>query len=320
MSSHGLGIDIGGTQLRAALVDPDGTIVERDRRPTPADEPDSLVETLARLVSEVRARAGEEVPVGIGIAGLVTTGGEVRYGPNIGVRSLSLASLLHAVVGGEIVVANDASLAALGEQRAGAGSGVEDLVLVTIGTGVGGGLVVGGRLLTGASGFAGELGHVVVAEHGRPCPCGNRGCVEAYASGSAIGALARDRLVDPTTATSLRELEEVAGPDVTAAAGRGDRIAIEVLEEAGGWLGVALGSMVNALDPQLILLGGGAAEAAAPWMLAPTRRTMAAHLVGSAWREPPPVELAVLGDDAGVVGAGLLAIERAAEAASGPAR
>lgn len=320
MTGLGLGIDIGGTQLRAALVDADGTILERDRRPTPADASGSVVDTLATLIREVRTRVGAQVPVGIGIAGLVTTDGEVLYGPNIGVRSLPLAAHLHAAVGGGIVVANDASVAALGEQRAGAGNGVDDLVLVTIGTGVGGGLVVGGRLLTGASGFAGELGHVVVSEHGRPCPCGNRGCVEAYASGTAIGALARDRLVDPTTATSLRELDEVAGPEVTAAAGSGDRIAIEVLEEAGSWLGVALASMVNMLDPNLILLGGGAAEAAAPWMLAPTRRTMAAHLVGSAWRRPPPVELAVLGDDAGVVGAGLLAMERAAAVVSGRQR
>lgn len=320
MSGHGLGIDIGGTQLRAALVDGGGAVLERDRRPTPAAAPGSLVDTLATLVTEVRTRVATEVPVGIGIAGLVTTDGEVLYGPNIGVRSLPLAAQLQAAVGGQVVVANDASVAALGEQRAGAGDGVDDLILVTIGTGVGGGLVMGGRLQMGASGFAGEFGHVVVSEHGRPCPCGNRGCIEAYASGTAIGALARDRLVDANTVSSLRELDEVAGPDVTAAAGDGDRIAIEVLEEAGGWLGVALASMVNVLDPHLILLGGGAAEAAAPWMLAPTRRTMAAHLVGSAWRQPPPIELAVLGDDAGVVGAALLAMEHAAAAAAGQRR
>ncbi len=316
MSSYGLGIDIGGTQLRAALVAADGTIVERDRRPTPADDPTTLVRTLSQLIEALRERADQPLPVGIGMAGLVTGDGVVRYGPNIGVRDLPLAAALHEAVGGRVVVANDASVAALGEQRAGAGSAVKDLILVTIGTGVGGGLVVGGRLLTGASGFAGEVGHVVVAEHGRPCPCGNRGCLEAYASGSAIGALARDRLVDPATVTSLRDLDHVAGPDVTAAARSGDRVAVEVLEEAGGWLGVAMASMVNVLDPQLILLGGGAAEAAAPWMLAPTRRTMAAHLVGSAWREPPPVELAVLGDDAGVVGAGLLALEPATASGS----
>ncbi len=318
MARHGIGIDIGGTQLRAALVTAAGGIVERDRRPTPADDPTTLLDSLAHLIEALRVQAGEQLPVGIGMAGLVTAAGEVRYGPNIGVRDLPLAATLTERVGGHIVVANDASVAALGEQRAGAGAGVPDLVLVTLGTGVGGGLVVGGRLVTGVSGFAGEVGHVVVSEHGRPCPCGNRGCLEAYASGTAIGALARDRLVDPNVVTALRDHDHVGGKQVTAAAHAGDRIAREVLEEAGSWLGVAIASLVNVLDPNLILLGGGAAAAAEPWMLDAARRTMAAHLVGSAWRQPPGVELAVLGDDAGVVGAGLLALERDHTASGAP--
>ena len=319
MSTRSLGIDIGGTQLRAALVDPTGRVLSRDRRPTPADDPDLLVRTLLELIRSAWERTGERVPVGVGIAGLVTVDGTVRYGPNIGIRDLPLATLLGEELDAEVVVANDASVAALGEQRAGAGVDHEDLVLVTIGTGVGGGVVIGGRLLTGATGFGGELGHVIVNEGGRPCPCGNRGCVEAYASGSAIGALARDRLVDPLTQSRLRDLDRVAGPEVTAAAADGDAVAIEVLEEVGHWLGVALASMVNVLDPELILLGGGAAAAAAPWMLDPARRCMTERLVGSAWREAPEVALAVLGDDAGVVGAGLLALGAATVGGSGSA-
>jgi glucokinase len=304
-----LGIDIGGTQLRAAVVAPDGRIVDRERRPTPAEDPTSLVDTLVELIGDVRSQHGPGMPVGIGIAGLVTADGTVRYGPNIGIRDLPLAARLRVGTGAEVVVANDASVAALAEQRVGAGRDHRDLVLVTLGTGVGGGVVVAGRLLTGAGGFAGELGHVVVAEGGRPCPCGNRGCIEAYASGSAIGALARDRLVDPTTVTSLRELDQVQGPDVTAAARAGDGVAIEVLTEAGSWLGVALGSVVNVLDPEIILLGGGAAEAASHWMLPAARDAMASHLVGSRWRTAPPIRLAELGDDAGVVGAAMLALD-----------
>ena len=319
MSTRSLGIDIGGTQLRAALVDAQGQVLSRDRRPTPADDPGSLVRTLVELIRSVWERTGERVPIGVGIAGLVTVDGTVRYGPNIGIRDLPLASILGEELGTEVVVANDASVAALGEQRAGAGVDHEDLVLVTIGTGVGGGVVIGGRLLTGAIGFGGELGHVIVNEGGRPCPCGNRGCVEAYASGSAIGALARDRLVDPLTVTRLRDLDRVAGPEVTAAAQDGDEVAIEVLEEAGHWLGVALASVVNVLDPELILLGGGAAEASSPWMLEPARRAMTTRLVGSAWREAPGITLAVLGDDAGVVGAGLLALGAATVGGGGTA-
>lgn len=304
-----LGIDIGGTQLRAAIVAADGRIVDRDRRPTPADDPTSLVATVAELIEDVRTRHGDDVPVGIGIAGLVTADGTVRYGPNIGIRDLPLAARLRERTAAAVVVANDASVAALGEQRVGAGRDHRDLVLVTLGTGVGGGVVVSDRLLTGSGGFAGELGHIVVAEGGRPCPCGNRGCIEAYASGSAIGALARDRLVDPNTVTSLRELAQVSGPDVTAAARAGDAVAIEVLTEAGTWLGVALGTIVNILDPEVILLGGGAAEASSSWMLPVAEETLASHLVGSRWRTAPSVRLAELGDDAGVVGAGMLAID-----------
>ncbi|MFU8839187.1 MAG: ROK family protein [Nitriliruptoraceae bacterium] len=304
-----LGIDIGGTQLRAAVVTPDGRIVDRDRRPTPAEDPTSLVATVVELIHDVQARHGPDLPVGMGIAGLVTADGTVRYGPNIGIRDLPLAARLRDGTGAEVVVANDASVAALGEQRVGAGRDHRDLVLVTLGTGVGGGVVVAGRLVTGAGGFAGELGHIVVSEGGRPCPCGNRGCVEAYASGSAIGALARDRLIDPTTVTSLRELDQVMGPDVTGAARTGDEVAIEVLREAGTWLGVALANVVNVLDPEVILLGGGAAEAAVRWMQPAAQETMASHLVGSRWRTAPPILLAELGDDAGVVGAAMLALD-----------
>jgi glucokinase len=304
-----LGIDIGGTQLRAAVVAPDGRIVDRDRRPTPAEDPTSLVETVVELIRDVHDRHGRDLPVGMGIAGLVTADGTVRYGPNIGIRDLPLAARLRDGAGAEVVVANDASVAALGEQRVGAGRDHRDLVLVTLGTGVGGGVVVAGKLVTGAGGFAGELGHIVVSEGGRPCPCGNRGCVEAYASGSAIGALARDRLVDPTTVTSLRELDQVMGPDVTAAARAGDAVATEVLTEAGTWLGVALANVVNVLDPEVVLLGGGAAEAAIRWMRPAAQDTMASHLVGSRWRTAPPILLAELGDDAGVVGAAMLALD-----------
>ncbi len=306
-----IGIDIGGTQLRAAIVDEGGTILERDRRPTPADDPASLVSVLEDLITRIRERAGVVLPVGVGIAGLVTSEGTVRYGPNIGVRNLALGKILGSDLDGHVVVANDASVAALGEQRVGAGQARRDLALITLGTGIGGGLVIDGRLVTGATGFAGELGHVIVDDGGRPCPCGNRGCIEAYASGSALGALARDRLVDPSVASRLRDLDQVSGPQVTSAAEAGDRIAIEVLEEAGHWLGVALASLVNVLDPQIILLGGGAAQAAAPWLLEPARASMVERLVGSHWREAPEVALAMLGDDAGVVGAAFLAGDHA---------
>lgn len=301
-----IGVDIGGTQLRAATIGSDGEVMRRHRRGTAAQDEASLLAALREVVAEL----GPELPVGIGIAGLVTPDGTVRYGPNIGVRDLPLAQRLHAATGVSVVVANDGSTAALAEQRVGAGRGRQDVLLATIGTGIGGGVVLGGQVLLGSKGYAGELGHLIVCAGGRRCPCGNLGCIEAYASGSAIGAIARERLQESAQASGLRDLDEVDGPAVSGAAADGDALAIEVLQECGRWLGIALASSVNVLDPELILVGGGAAEATARWLLPSARSSLQSHLVGSPWRDPPPVELAELGDDAGVVGAALLADDR----------
>ncbi|MTV26207.1 ROK family protein [Nitriliruptoraceae bacterium ZYF776] len=302
-----LGIDVGGTKLVAATVAADGRVLDRRRRTTPARDDDLLVDTLTELVGEL----GQGLPVGIGIAGMVNPAGDVVYGPNIAVRDLPLARRLEERSGTLPAVVNDASAAALGEQRAGAARDHRDVVLLTLGTGVGGGLVLDGRLHIGANGFGAETGHVIIEERGRPCPCGNRGCIEAYASGTAIGLLARERLVDPEASSTLREVTELTGREVSDAALAGDRLAQDVLTEVGGWLGVAAASLVNLLDPEVILIGGGAGAATAPWVLPAAERSLAARLFGRGHREPPPFALTELGDDAGMVGAALLAAERA---------
>jgi glucokinase len=302
-----LGIDIGGTKLVAATVATDGTVLRRHRTVTPANDDELLVDTVRSVITEL----GPELPVGIGIAGLVSPTGVVHYGPNIAVRDLPLAELAGEVTDAPVTVLNDASAAALGEQRVGAGRGHRDVVLFTLGTGVGGGLLVDGRLVVGRLGLAGELGHLIVVEGGRPCPCGNRGCIEAYASGTAIGLMARERLVDRSVETTLRDARELTGRSVTDAARDGDAFAQQLLGEVGTWLGVAAASLVNALDPELVLVGGGAAASSAPWVLPATEQALASRLIGSGWREPPPVQLTALGDDAGMVGAALYAAETA---------
>lgn len=301
-----IGIDIGGTKLVAATIDGHGNIIERRRRETPANDEDQLLSTIMTLIGEL----GAHLPVGVGIAGLVTPDGTFRYGPNIAVRDLPLQARLDGATSATVAVTNDASAAALGEQRVGAARGHPDTVLFTLGTGVGGGVVVDGKLLVGSQGFGGELGHVIVVEGGRPCPCGNLGCIEAYTSGSSIGTIARERLADAAVVSMLRDESHVDGRAVTRAAADGDGFAQDLLAEVGGWLGVAAASMVNALDPGIVLVGGGAAPPAARWLLPAARATMAQRLVGSAWRSPPPLELAALGDDAGMIGAGLFAAER----------
>lgn len=301
MTPAAIGIDIGGTQLRAATVTADGQVLDRTREPTPAADAAGLLEALRRVL----ASYDPGLPVGVGIAGLVTPDGVVRYGPNIGVRDLALASLLAPDAPGGVVVLNDASAAALGEQRVGGAAGRDDVVLFTLGTGVGGGIVIGGRLLVGHGGFAGELGHIVVADGGRRCPCGNRGCIEAYASGTALELAARERLVDPEVSTRLRAADPLDGRAVTAAAAAGDTVATDVLTEVGRWFGVAVATVCNALDPEVVLVGGGAAAATAAWMLPAAREAAEQRLVGHGLRALPPIELAELGDDAGMIGAAM---------------
>jgi glucokinase len=302
-----VGIDVGGTKFVAGLLDAAGGVLDRRRVATPRGDADALLDRLSEL-----ARAlGPGLPVGVGIAGIVDRSGSVRYGPNLGITDLPVASLLAERLGVRVAVGNDASVALHGEQRAGAGAGVDDVVMLTLGTGVGGGLMLGGRLVEGAHGLGGELGHVIVHDGGRLCPCGNAGCLEAYASGTAIAARAHDRLATGAVESVLleRPLDEVDGKLVTAAALGGDAFAVEVLAEAGHWLGVGIASLVNAFDPELVLVGGGAGIHAAELVLPAARRVVAERVMGAAHRPPVRIELAALGDDAGMVGAGLLALE-----------
>jgi glucokinase len=301
-----IGVDVGGTKLVAATVAADGTVLERRRLRTPAGNGDQVLRTIIEVVDRLDAHG---LPVGVGIAAIVDPEGRVRYGPNIGVRDVPLERQLRDELGRHAVVKNDATVAAYGEYRAGAGQGASDVVMFTVGTGVGGGIIVGGQVVDGAGGFAGELGHVVVDDGGRRCPCGNRGCVEAYASGTAIGLVARERLVDREIRSALRDVVDLDGKSVTVAAEDGDEFARDVLAEAGTWLGVAMATLANALDPELIVVGGGATSKAGPFMLPAAREALAERLLGRRHREPPPVLAATLGDDAGMIGAALLALD-----------
>jgi glucokinase len=319
-SLSAIGIDIGGTRLRTAALAADGRIVHQRRRATPAADGAILLSAILEEVSEV-CRAVDDadaVPVGIGIAGLVGPDGMVRYGPNIGIRDLPLAEELTRHLERPVSVINDGSAAALGEQRVGAARGRGNVVMFTIGTGVGGGIVIGDELVVGANGFAGELGHIIVERDGRRCPCGNRGCIEAYASGRSIGALATERLAADAGASRLHRAEKVDGSAVSRAAAEGDALASALLHEVGHWLGIAIASCVNALDPEVVLIGGGAAPAVAPFVIPAAAGTLEEHVIGHDFRRLPPISLALLGDDAGTVGAGFYAADRAARSSSNP--
>lgn len=304
-----VGIDVGGTKLLAAALDADGTILDRRRIATPRDDPAALTEAVAGLAEDL----GEGLPVGVGVAGIIDRRGTVRYAPNLQVSDLPLGEELERRLGRRVLVRNDATVALYGEWRAGAGRGVMDLIMLTVGTGVGGGVLLDGHVVDGANGLGGELGHVIVHEGGRLCPCGNAGCLEAYASGSAIERRARARLQGGGVSSTLNDLPgPVDGRAVTDAAAAGDRFAIEMLEEAGSWLGVGIAALVNAFDPARVVVGGGAGVNAGETLLSVARGSAHDRIMGSAHRTIPDIVLAELGDDAGVIGAGLLALEHRA--------
>jgi glucokinase len=234
----------------------------------------------------------------------------VRYAPNIDWVDYPLRALLAERLDVAVTVDNDATAAAWGEYRCGAGRAARDsMVMLTVGTGVGGGVVTGGAILRGARGLAGELGHLIVHEGGAVCPCGNRGCLEAYASGTAIGRLAREALAagEVGDGSALHGSAELSGKVVTAAAQVGDAAAVAILARAGRWLGIGVASIVNALDPELVVVGGGALQAG-ELLLGPARTAAAARVIGRSHRAPSPIVAAELADDAGMVGAALLAL------------
>jgi glucokinase len=308
---HALGIDIGGTKIAAGVVTGDGRILDRTRVPTPPDDQAATLAALLAVVDELRARNPGVEAIGLGAAGLVEwPGGIARWAPHNTYRHLELRRLLHERTGLPTIVDNDANVAAWAEARFGAGAGSDDLVLVTVGTGIGGGLVLDGHLYHGEHGFAGELGHLIVDPDGDRCACGNRGCLEAMASGSALGRAAREVAArDPggRLATLAGGPQRVTGEIVFQAAKEGDRAALDLFQRIGHWLGIGIASLITIFDPDVVVVGGGVSTTG-ELLLAPARASMERYVFGRAHRELPPVAPARLGANAGLVGAASLAL------------
>ncbi len=309
-STVAIGVDVGGTNIRVGLVSEAGTILEHERNATP-QESDARIATIVELTAQMRARSAvRDVPIGVGAAGLVDLDGVVRYSPNLDWRDAPVRAQLAAALGADVRVENDAAAAAWGEYCVGAAQHADNgALMLTIGTGVGGGLVMDGRLIRGGTGLGGEFGHLIVHDGGALCPCGNRGCLEAMASGTAIGRLAREALSEDAGEhdSVLRHADQVTGTMVTDAARSGDALAVDVLAEAGRWLGVGIASLVNSLDPEVVIVGGGAL-AAGRLLLDPAVDAYHARVIARGHRTIPPVLRARLGDDAGLIGAALLAL------------
>lgn len=303
-----IGVDVGGTKVAAGVVDDDGRIIEKLRRTTPAARPDSTSDVIAGAVTELLSRHEVET-IGIGAAGFVDESrSTVLFAPNLAWRDEPVQKLVEERIGRPVVVENDANAAAWAEATLGAARGEEHVMLIAVGTGIGAGIVVHGQLYRGRFGMAGEPGHYRVVPEGRLCGCGNRGCWEQYASGSALVAEARDfARRSPEAAARLLQLggdsaEGIDGPAVTAAAREGDVGAVRCFELIGAWLGAGLADLAAVLDPGCFVIGGGVSEAG-ELLLRPARAAYERQLTGRSYRQLADVRLAELGPDAGVIGA-----------------
>ena len=313
--SPAVGVDIGGTKIAGALVAADGRITHREQVATPDDE-EAILDATAELVTTLRSAADEDVAgIGTACAGFVDgAAGRIWFAPNLPWRDLAIADELGRRVGADVVVENDANAAAWGEYRHGAGRDCTDMLLATVGTGVGGGAIVDDRLLRGAHGIGGEIGHLTVDPNGPRCGCGNDGCLEVFASGTALERIARELVAsDAAKGAGLRtrcggDPEALTGQDVTELARAGDEGAVALFAELGTRLGEGLASVCAVVDPALVVIGGGVADAGA-LLLDPVTEAFAAHLIGRGHRPSPRVVSAELGNDAGLVGVAALARE-----------
>ncbi len=309
-----IGIDVGGTKVLGVVIDParPAEVLHEVRVPTPPGG-EGLVDVLAELVAQLRAEAGPIDAIGVGVPGLVDDSGVLRAGAHLQrIANLPLAGDLAVRCGAPVAVENDANGHAVAEHRGGAAVGAEHAVVVTLGTGIGAGIIVRGKVLGGGHGFAGEPGHMVVDPNGPPCPCGQRGCWEQFASGNGLARLARSAALGGRLAAAVElaggDPELVRGEHVTATAKQGDADAIAVLDELADWIGVGLANLVNLLDPELIVIGGGLVDAA-EFLLPRAQARVHERVLAGSRRPLVPVVPALLGERAGAIGTALLAAD-----------
>ena len=306
------GIDVGGTKIAGGVVDTDGRVLAHATVQSPAEHVEAIEEAIVGLVNNLRAEHPIEA-VGVGAAGYVDASrSTVLFAPNLAWRNVNLRAELEPRLDLPVVIENDANAAAWGEFTYGAGADVDDLLLVTVGTGVGGGLVLDGELYRGAFGVGGEIGHLRVVRDGQLCGCGKHGCLEQYASGSALVRNARaaaaggGHAADELVARAGGDPHAIDGPLITQAAQEGDAFAVEQLANLGRWLGEGIAALATVLDPAAIAVGGGVGDAG-DLLLEPLRVSFARHLSGLPYRPLAEVRPATLGNRAGLIGAADLA-------------
>lgn len=310
--SLAVGVDIGGTRVKAGVVDAQGEVLERLVRATPTHSPEATEATIVEIVEELRSRHRVRA-VGVGAAGFVDEHrATVLFSPHLAWRREPLRERLTARLRLRVVVENDANAAAWAEHRFGAAREEPSVVMVTLGTGIGGGIIRHGVLERGRHGMAGEFGHMTLVPQGLRCECGDRGCWEQYAGGSALARSAREFAASGTPLAGAildavdGDVETITGRVVSHCAEAGDAGAAGLLRETGEWLGLGLANLVAALDPGIIVVGGGV-SAAGDALMEPARMIFAHSLTGRGYRPEPRLVVAALGNDAGFIGAADLA-------------
>jgi glucokinase len=308
-----VGVDIGGTKVLGGVVTPEGEVLAQARRPTPAADPPRTLQMIAEVIRELMSLHQVEA-IGIGAAGWIDAArSTIQFAPNLAWRNEPLHDHIAGLFDAPVVVENDANVAAWAEFRFGAGRQADDsIVLYTVGTGIGSGIVLGGELIRGAHGIAAELGHVRVVPDGQPCGCGRHGCLEQYASGNALVRFAKAAAREaPEKAETLLGLaggdaDAITGPMVTVAGQEGDPAAVSAFEQVGYWLGNSMADVVQVIDPQVIIIGGGVIEAGT-LLTAPAEASYRDALEARGTLPVAEVRAASLGNLAGVVGAADLA-------------
>ncbi|GAA4808017.1 ROK family protein [Streptomyces ziwulingensis] len=297
---HVIALDVGGTGIKAALAGPGGELLHRTRRATGRERgPEAVVAGILDLAAELRAEGADRFGVpaeaaGVAVPGIVDTDrGLAVYAANLGWRDLPLRALLGERLGVPVALGHDVRTGGLAEGRIGAGRGADRFLFVPLGTGIAGAIGIDGRVEAGAHGFAGEIGHIVVRPGGDPCPCGQRGCLERYASAAAVGRAWAAAAADP----------EADATDCARAVGSGDPRAGRVWRDAVDALADGLVTALTLLDPRVLIIGGGLAEAGET-LFTPLREAVARRVT---FQKPPTIVPAALGDSAGCLGAGLLA-------------
>lgn len=311
MTRVAIGVDLGGTKIAAGIVDAAGVLHDRAELPSDIDDPSSVGAQVAELVRRLAPEGA--IGLGIGAAGIVDHAtGHYLYGPNTGLRDVQLDALISQEIGLAVQIDNDANCAAWAEHRFGVGRGTQHFLCVTLGTGIGGGLVIGGQPYRGAHGGASEIGHMLVDPDGPVCGCGRQGCWEQFASGLALERYAIDGLAEHPDSVLRSKLAagRVPGKAITSAARDGDAFAVALVDRLARWVGWGLGSLVNVLEPERIAIAGGIA---ADWDLFAEKTVSAmSERVEASDRRPLPLVLrAELGPDAGIVGAAQLAFDAA---------